>query len=223
MTEYLLHNRVRLALHQLKDGNGPALLLLHGLGEHAPKALPVEYADWSGPIHALDFTGHGKSDVPRGGGYSCEFMMADADIALAHLGPSTVIGRGLGAYVALMLAGARPDQLCGVILLDGPGLAGGGTAAKNPYIPAVDTMQKAPPDPFAIADLATDVRPPNYAVKFAMLAVQHSELERPISVCACERPDWLIAVMDLLALEKHALADALHHYASCHDGRGARS
>ena len=125
MTEYVRHNRLRLALHKLKDGDRHALLLLHGLGERSPQRLPPEYALWPGPVHALDFTGHGESDVPRGGGYSCEFLMADADAALAHLGCATIVGRGLGAYVGLLLAGGRPLQVRGVILLDGPGLAGG--------------------------------------------------------------------------------------------------
>lgn len=213
MTEYLFHNRVRLALHKLKDGDGTPLLLLHGLGERSPERLPRDYAEWPGAVHALDFTGHGASDVPRGGGYSCEFLMADADAALAHLGTATLVGRGLGAYVGLLLAGGRPEQVRGVILRDGPGLAGGGTSAKNPYIPVVYTMQIAPPDPFAIADLATDARPPTYASNYAMLATQRSPLERPISVCTCELPDWLTAAMNLLSLEKMHFSDALHDYA----------
>jgi pimeloyl-ACP methyl ester carboxylesterase len=214
MIEYLRHNRVRLALHKLKEGEGHALLLLHGLGERSPSILPSEYADWPGPVHALDFTGHGASDVPRGGGYSCEFLMADADAALAHLGHATIVGRGLGAYVGLLLAGGRPQQVRGAILLDGPGLAGGGSSSKNPYIPVVDIAQPAPPDPFAIADLATDARPPTYASNYAMLAVQRSELERPIAVCTRELPDWLTATMSLLSLERMNLADALQDYAA---------
>ena len=214
MTEFIHHNRVRLALHKLKDGAGQPLLLLHGLGEHAPAPLPAPFIDWPGPVHALDFTGHGASDIPAGGGYSCEFLMADADCALAHLGSATVAGRGLGAYVGLLLAGARPKQVRGVILLDGPGLAGGGTAAKNPYIPVVDAAWPGPPDPYAIADLATDARPPEYASNFAMLASQHSGLERPISVCTCEAPEWLQATMNLLSLERIGADEALQDYAS---------
>lgn len=214
MTEYLRHNRVRLALHQLKEGAGQALLLLHGLGERSPASLPPEYADWPGPVHALDFTGHGASDVPRGGGYNCELLMADADIALARLGTATVVGRGLGAYVGLLLAGGRPALVRGMILRDGPGLAGGGTSAKSPYIPVVDAAQPAPPDPYAIADLSTDARPPTYATHYAMLAMQRSDLERPISVCTCETPDWLAAVSNLLSLEKMPLAEALQDYAA---------
>ena len=68
-------------------------------------AVPDFAADWPGPVYALDFTGHGRSDVPAGGGYSAEILLADADHALAHLGTATVVGRGLGAYIALMLGG----------------------------------------------------------------------------------------------------------------------
>ena len=48
------------------------------------------------PVWALDFTGHGASSMPVGGGYFCELLMADVDAALAHLGPTTLYGRGLG-------------------------------------------------------------------------------------------------------------------------------
>src|SRR6218665_2218324 len=51
-------------------------------------------------------------------------------------------------------AGARPDRVLGGIVRDGPGMAGS-CAASTPYIPLVDTTQPAPPDPFAIAELAT--------------------------------------------------------------------
>ncbi len=77
-----------------------------------------------------------------------------------------------------------------------------------------DLNQLAPPDPFAIAELANDVRPPSYASGFAMLASQHSDLDTPISVCCCERPPWLVAVMELLSLEPVALDQALQQYAA---------
>jgi pimeloyl-ACP methyl ester carboxylesterase len=214
MTTYLRQNRIRLALHQLKDGDASALLLLHGLGERSPMVLPSEYANWPGPVHALDFTGHGASEVPRGGGYSCELLMGDADAALAHLGKATIAGRGLGAYVAFLLSGGRPADVCGVILRDGPGLAGGGTSARNPYIPAADTNQPASPDPFAIAELSTDARPKSYAANYAMLAAQGSSLEKPIAVCAREQPDWLTTAMRLLGLERMEVATALENYAA---------
>jgi pimeloyl-ACP methyl ester carboxylesterase len=212
MIQHLLHNRIWLALHQLKQGNGRPLLLLHGLAECSPTELPPEYADWPGAVHALDFTGHGVSTVPQGGGYTCELLMADADAALAALGEATVVGRGLGAYIALLIAGARPTLVRGAIVRDGPGMAGGGSIAHNPYIPVVDTQQLAPPDPFAIADLATDARPPSYSTNFALLAEQESGLVRPVMVCAREHPEWLTAVINALNLETVKVQEALDEY-----------
>ena len=217
MTEHLQHNRIELALHTLRPGDGRtgagrALLLLHGLGERSPLRVPDELSEWPGPLHALDFTGHGNSSVPRGGGYTCELLMADADVALQRLGSATLVGRGLGAYVALLLAGARPKQVRGAILRDGPGLAGGGPGFSSPFIPFADVTQPAPPDPFALVELATDIRPPDYACIFARLAAQLSELRHPIAVCARERPSWLEAVMKELDVERITLPEAFSWY-----------
>lgn len=214
---YLQHNRVRLALHELRKkrgdvAHGRPLLLLHGLGERAPRHAPVELASWPGPVMALDFTGHGDSTVPRGGGYTCEILLADVDVALHHLGPSTVMGRGLGAYIALLAAGACPKLARGVILRDGPGLAGGGAGASTPFIPYVDAQAPAPPDPFALVELAIDIRAPDYASVFARHAAQLSGLQRPISVCCAERPSWLAAVITEVGVEATNVREALAYY-----------
>src|SRR6218665_391649 len=120
---------------------------------------------------------------------------------------------GLGACIALLIAGGRPDRVLGAILLDGPGMAGS-CAASTPYIPLVDTTQPAPPDPFAIAELATDARPPEYAAHFARLASQRSHLPRPITVCTREQPPWLQAVVDVLGGAPVDPANAWRMYAS---------
>lgn len=212
-TVFLQHNRVRLALHTLRAGEGRALLLLHGLGEASPEREPAELVEWPGPIYALDFTGHGASTIPKGGGYTCELLMADVDAALTRLHSATLVGRGLGAYVALLAAGGRPDRVRGAILRDGPGLAGGGPTFNSPFIGHVDTTQKAPPDPFALLELATDVRPADYASTFARQAAQFSGLAQPIMVCARERPPWLQAVMTELDIETTTVYQALNWYA----------
>ncbi len=208
------HNRVELALHTLRAGEGPALLLLHGLGERSPTRVPDELAGWPGPVFALDFTGHGSSTVPRGGGYTCEILMGDVDAALARSGPATLVGRGLGAYVALLSAGARPKLVRGAILRDGPGLAGGSARPGTPLIPMPDLNAVAPPDPYALVELAVDVRPPDYATSFARQASHLSGLERPISVCTVERPDWLRAVVEEQGAEACELENALALYAA---------
>lgn len=209
----LVHGKVRLALHTLRPGEGRALLLLHGLGERSPREAPREAEAWPGPVLALDFTGHGRSSVPEGGGYTAEILMADADAALAALGTATLLGRGLGAYVALLLAGARPTAVRGAILRDGPGLVGGGPRPGTSLIPAVERDPVIPPDPFAVVELSRDVRPPDYASSFARQAAQLSGLERPITVCAIGRPDWLRAVLDEPGVEVCDAREALAAYA----------
>jgi pimeloyl-ACP methyl ester carboxylesterase len=216
MIEYLNHGRVRLALHHLQKSSrsdAHALLLLHGLGESFTAHPRSLYESWPGAVYALDFTGHGDSEIPAGGGYSCEALMGDVDIALAHLGPLTVCGRGLGAYVALLIAGARPRKIRGAVLLDGPGLAGT-CASSSPYIPQIQAAQQTrTPDPFAIAELATDARPPEYAVHFARLAAEASDLAHPITICTREQPPWLQAVRTLLACDASNPVKACMSYA----------
>jgi pimeloyl-ACP methyl ester carboxylesterase len=161
-TVMLTHNKVQLALHQLRDGAGRPLLLLHGLGEQSPAVAPDVGGHVAGPgVRA-------RLHRPRrqhGADGRRLFGRDDAGRrrrALAHLGEATVVGRGLGAYVALMLAGARPQQVHGAVLCDGPGLWGGSTGPTSTSYHSVDPPYGAP-DPNALIDLSRDLRPPDYA------------------------------------------------------------
>lgn len=213
-TTFLQHARIRLALHQVRAGEGRPLLVLHGLGEQSPDAVPPGAEAWPGPVHALDFTGHGASTVPAGGGYTCELLMGDADAAIAHLGSCTVLGRGLGAYVALLIAGARPTEVRGAVLTDGPGLMGGGAGPVSPHISSLGPTPATTPDVFVLDELSRDVRPTDYAAAFVRQAVHGSGLETPIAVAAVSRPAWLHAVADEVGVLEAPVADALAHYAA---------
>jgi len=217
----LRHNKVDLALHHLRDAIDPAsrpLLLLHGLGDHTPESVPEWAAGWSGAITGLDFTGHGASSIPSGGGYTAELLLGDADAALAALvdnspdGRITVLGRGLGGYIALQLAGARATQVHGAIVLDGPGLAGGPTGPTSQSFFSLPAST-ATPDPYALVELGRDLRPPDYVRSFVQLAIAGSDLDEPIAVCTVFRPDWLEAVAGEHGVMDAPLAEALDHYA----------
>jgi pimeloyl-ACP methyl ester carboxylesterase len=197
-TVHLRHNKVSLALHQFEpadDSSATPLLVLHSLGGRTPDVRPSWADVWHGPVHGLDFTGHGASTVPRGGGYSAEMLLGDVDTALAHLGTATIVGFGLGAYAALLAAGGRPELVRGAVLCDGPGLAGGATHPTSvTVLPPVDGRGRVP-DPWALVELAADLRPPDYATTFVRIAVERSGLDEPIIACTKSSAPWLDAVL----------------------------
>lgn len=209
----LTHNKISLALHEVRPGDGRALLLLHGLGEQSPTVVPSFADGWTGPVMALDFTGHGASTVPAGGGYSAEILLGDADLALAHLGEVTVVGRGLGGYIALMLAGARADRVRGAVICDGPGLWGGPTGPTSTSFVTLEDVRTSP-DPYALLELSRDLRPRDYAALFARLALEHSGLDEPITVAAVVRPPWLEAVLDEMGVTVGTVEEALATYSA---------
>ncbi len=216
------HGKSELALHMIRAGDGPAALVLHGLAENAHCVLSRVVADaWpGGAVWALDFLGHGASTRPPGGGYTCETLMADADAALRHIGPATVFGRGLGAYIAVLIAGARPDLVCGAVLCDGPGLNGGGSSPSSPVVVQPRRIEGAPadaPDLFALAELARDVRPADYVANFARQTMSLSPLEIPITVAAVARPEWLAAILDQPGVQEASLAEAMTFYGNTNE------
>ncbi len=207
----LRHNKIDLVLHELRAGAGRPLLHLHGLAERSPAVVPDHLTGWPGPVWALDLAGHGGSTPAPGAGYTCEVLMGDVDIALAHLGAVTIFGRGLGAYVGLLASGARPELVRGAVLFDGPGLAGGGPWPVSPYV--TPTVPEPPPggtpDPWAVLELTRDVRPPDYAATFARSAAARSGLDVAIAVSGVNRTPWLDAVVAEPGVTECSMAEAL--------------
>jgi pimeloyl-ACP methyl ester carboxylesterase len=169
MTTSVRHGAVTLALHALgDDGGAPPLLLLHALGGRGADWRDVAGV-WPGPVYALDFSGHGASGWRPGGAYTPELLAGDADAALACLGACCVAGAGIGAYVALLLAGGRPELVRAALLLPGAGLDGGGPEPDRgrPLPPALAAGAGCDP---MVAWCDTDVRPVVYAEAFAAAA-----------------------------------------------------
>jgi pimeloyl-ACP methyl ester carboxylesterase len=167
----LRHARIELELHELSQRDGPALLLLHALGGSSADWSEVP-ALWPGRVYALDFCGHGRSAWVRGGVYAPELLAGDADAALAHIGPAALAGAGIGAYVALLLAGGRAAQVPAALLLPGRGLEGGGAQPNfdrhvlTMLLPGRDDALPPGCDPMCRA-LQRDVRPADYAARLA--------------------------------------------------------
>ena len=212
-TEFLVNGSLRLALHTLAEGEGRPLLLLHGLGEQSPMSRPEWTSVWNGPVLALDFTGHGESDVPVSGGYTPEGLMSDVDAVLAGHGPVTIVGRGFGAWVGLLVAGARTSHVHGVVLFDGSGAVGGGSQPPTPYVNVLPASGTTKPDPYALLELSSDPRPPDYALDYVRFILEDSEIENPIVVSARIRPEWLAAVASDIGVIELPLEQAIESFA----------
>jgi pimeloyl-ACP methyl ester carboxylesterase len=195
------NGRVSLALHERKAGAGMPLLLLHGLWESSA-AWGDEPEAWPGPVFALDFSGHGESGRVRGGAYSIERFLSDADLALRHLERAALAGSGLGAWYAVILAGTRAERVPGCLLAPGPGLAGG-FGVEDPFdsTPACPTPEEVedfvrsgrPCDPFCLS-AERDPRPPWFVRPFAEAARRVLLVED-----GAPRPPWWEAVREASA------------------------
>jgi len=213
----LTHARLGLALHSLQLGEGTPLLLLHALGGSSADWQPAAIA-WGGPVYALDLSGHGYSGRLYGGGYFAELWAADADIALAHIAhehdvAAVVVGAGLGAYVALLLAGARPTDVAAVGVLSGAGLHAGGPLPAFGQLELVPStilcdaaIRTQPALDSAVLSSESAVRPPDYAQAFAAQAQRVLLVED-----GTLRPAWWEAVRELEHVEVYdgELASAL--------------
>jgi len=103
------------------DGNGPNVVLLHGLASNR------KIWDLVGPILAhttsvvaIDQRGHGESDKPATG-YDFTTITHDLHLLLKYLGliRPIIIGHSWGGNVALDFASTYPQEVGGIVLLDG--------------------------------------------------------------------------------------------------------
>ena len=111
-------------VHFKAEGEGPALLLLHGWGGNADSFLPVlrDFSD-ANRVIAPDFPGHGDSDEPKGVWKVADF--ADCIAALMEklgIESYSICAHSFGGRVALALAAAHPERVEKLVLTGCAGL-----------------------------------------------------------------------------------------------------
>jgi pimeloyl-ACP methyl ester carboxylesterase len=116
-----------LALHYLEQGQGPAVVLIHGLGGFAASWQPILGALASrGTLLALDLPGFGRSAKPRVR-YGLDFFVAALGefLELRGIRHVSLVGHSLGAAVVLAYARAHSERVDRIALLGGlvPGFA----------------------------------------------------------------------------------------------------
>lgn len=124
----LRHERVQsrsVGLHVVRAGEGPLVVLLHGFPEH--------WISWRRQIGALvaagysvaapDLRGYNLSDRPRAcDAYHLRFLVDDVAAVVRAAGYSRahVVGHDWGGIIAWTFAGARPELLDKLVIMNAP-------------------------------------------------------------------------------------------------------
>jgi pimeloyl-ACP methyl ester carboxylesterase len=91
---------------------------------------------------ALDLRGHGRSEPPKNGDYSIAGMAGDiaAVVNTLSLDRFVLVGHSMGGGVALTYAGAHPERIAGLLLVDpiGDGKQISGTETE-PFLARLDS------------------------------------------------------------------------------------
>jgi len=126
-------------------GNGPPLLLLHGIGNSAQTwAGVIEKLAQHHTVLAPDLLGHGWSDKPRGDYSIAAYANGMRDLlSVLDIEQATVVGHSLGGGLALQFAYQFPERCERLALVGsgglGPELSAGLRAATLPGAEAVLT------------------------------------------------------------------------------------
>ena len=112
-------------LRYFEGGDGPPLLLIHGLGSSSEDwALVVRELTRAHRVYAPDLLGWGGSDKPRDGDYSiaAQTELVRGFMDAIRLPRADAGGVSMGGWVALRLAALHPERVHRLVLIDSIGL-----------------------------------------------------------------------------------------------------
>ncbi|TKC82621.1 alpha/beta hydrolase [Trinickia terrae] len=135
-SDFVAVRGVRLHVRRWGRPDAPTLFMLHGWMDVAASfQFVVDALGGNWQVIAPDARGFGLSDWPvaeRGGGhYWFHDYLADLDALLDHYAPTgqvNLVGHSMGANIACLYAGARPERVRRVVDLEGFGLAPAGAS-----------------------------------------------------------------------------------------------
>ncbi len=138
----------------LEAGDGPLLLLVHGMAGTARNwGAVIEPLALHSTVVAPDFPGHGESE-PGGGDYSLGSLasgLRDLMVALGH-DRATLVGHSLGGGVALQFAYQFPELVERLVLVSSGGLGPEvGMVLRAAALPGADLFLRATAAPGATA------------------------------------------------------------------------
>lgn len=181
---------VDVANHRLRyfeGGDGPPLVLVHGLGSSSEDwSLVIGQLTRGHRVYAPDLLGWGGSDKPRDGDYSiaAQTELLRGFLDAVHVARADVGGISMGGWIALRLAATHPERVQRLVLIDSIGLDFRTPLGESAFAP--ETMDEARrllwlqsdqfaklPD-FVVADFLRRARRESWLLRASM----HSMLSR---------------------------------------------
>jgi pimeloyl-ACP methyl ester carboxylesterase len=107
-------------LRYIKAGQGPNLVLLHTLRTQLDlfeKVVPLLVKHFT--VYALDYPGHGYSDIPKAQ-YDADFFARSVErfLEVLDLRDVTLSGVSIGGAIALIIAGRRNPRIARVVAMN---------------------------------------------------------------------------------------------------------
>ncbi len=112
-------------VHYYVIGEGPPLLLVHGVASRAADAAPLFSAlAKKHRVYAPDLLGYGESDRPRDSDYSVATQtdLLRGFMDAMHLPEADVIGVSMGGWITLKLAAEHPERVKRLVLVSSAGV-----------------------------------------------------------------------------------------------------
>jgi pimeloyl-ACP methyl ester carboxylesterase len=124
---------------RIYPGNGPTLLMMHGLSRNSADFEPlIDALDDNYHVVSVDQRGRGRSDYdPDPANYLPDIYTADMFALLDELNIDkvTAIGTSMGGLMAMIMGAVQKDRLSGIIINDiGPEVDPAGIARIQSYV-----------------------------------------------------------------------------------------
>jgi pimeloyl-ACP methyl ester carboxylesterase len=169
-------------LRYAAGGEGRPVVLLHTLRTHLSlwqKVFPQLTDDYR--VYALDFPGHGFSDIPDGRYDARRFREAAAGfLEAADLEDAVVVGESIGGAVALQLAGQGHPRLGAAVALNPYDYAAGRGVRRGGFVAGLLVPAALVP---GLGELAMFARP-GFVVDAVLLGGVHDDEDFPPELMA---------------------------------------
>jgi pimeloyl-ACP methyl ester carboxylesterase len=177
-------------LHARVEGEGPAVVLLHGLfGAGRNLGVLARALAGRARVVSLDLRNHGESGHAEGMDY--EVMAADVAESLAGMGVerAAVVGHSMGGKTAMMLALTRPALVERLAVLDIAPVMYGAGHGHGGYVAAMRGLALSPGLSRAAADAALADAVPEAPLRAFLLN----------NLVLGERPHWRLGLAEIAA------------------------